>query len=59
MKIETSDTQPPKLPANRVGSDSGTIVKFLAVYPKPIFAERVVKSVSSDFLQGLILQKET
>ena len=35
-----SDRQPPKLPANRVGNDSGTVVKFLAVNPNPISAER-------------------
>ena len=59
MKVETSDRQLPKRPANLVGNDSGTIVKFLADNPNPISAERVVKSVLSDFLPCIILQKET
>ena len=44
MKVELSDRRPLKLSANRVGNDSGTIVKFLPVNLNPISAEREVKT---------------
>ena len=34
MKVETSYRRPTKLPANHVGTDSGTFIKFLAVKAK-------------------------
>ena len=49
MKVESSDRIPPKLPANRVGNNSGTTVKSMAVNQNPISAVCVVKSLSTDF----------
>ena len=59
MKVETSYRRPTKLPSIRIGTDSGTLMKLLAVKPQTQSAESVMRTSYQIFFPYLILQKGT